>query len=143
MKNSYEINFIFNRWEEDHIVKVVEPFSKIDNNISNPFGTYDENINWKENSKASLSFKIIKRVQGKLNPYFAYITNGQDLQLFYDNKYFEFVITNITPKFYKENVEYQVECEDAFSFYLSRNNIGYNYKDEEDSTDLIWSGKSR
>lgn len=143
MAENFSINFIFNKWDGNSITKVTEPFSKYSEaKRFSHFGTYDENITWKENSQATLTFKILRQVHSTINPFFQFITNGRELQLEYRNKYYEFVITSVVPKFYKENLEYEVTCQDAFSYFLAKNNVGANYADDEDATIFKWTGKT-
>lgn len=143
MAENFSINFIFNKWDGHSITKVTEPFSKYSEaKRFSHFGTYDENIIWKENSQATLTFKILRQVHSTINPFFQFITNGRELQLEYRNKYYEFIITSVVPKFYKENLEYEVTCQDAFSYFLAKNNVGANYADDEDATVFKWTGKT-
>ena len=143
MTENFSINFIFNKWDGNSITKVVEPFSKYSEaKRFSHFGTYDENITWKENSQATLTFKILRQVHSTINPFFQFITNGRELQLEYRNKFYEFVITSVVPKFYKENLEYEVTCQDAFSYFLAKNNVGANYADDEKATVFKWTGKT-
>ena len=144
MQQDFTISLIINKWDDDNstVARSLQILTQFKNGQSSLFSTFNEQIDIKENDYGTLSFSIMRNVEGKLNPFFRYIVFGRELQLYYDNKYYYFVITNISPIFTENNIQYNVSCQDSFSYYLSKNNVEASYKDEEDAMTFEWSGKN-
>lgn len=142
MQQNFTISLIINKWESSKVARSLQTLTQFKDGQSSLFSTFNEQIDIKENDYGNLSFSIMRNVEGRLNPFFRYIVFGRELQLYYDNKYYYFVITNISPVFTENNIQYNVSCQDSFSYYLSKNNVEANYKDEEDAITFEWSGKN-
>lgn len=102
------------------------------NGQGNPGGTYDENLSAKNNSQYSLTFSISKIVEERINPLFYMIVENRRLRLTSIDYTIDFIITAITPQVTKNNVIYNVTCQDVFSYDWSKQNIkiSYNSLDE-------------
>lgn len=106
-----------------------------DNN-SSIFSSYDEEIEEKEYSQFSLSFKVELFANGMRNPYISYLTHGRQLRLTLneDNIIF-FNIVGITPTFGVNGIEYSYSCQDSFSYQWSKQSIDINFSTNDSS---IW-----
>lgn len=106
--------------------------------------TSNEKFQIHQNSQRSLSFtmcrNIIRADRIEVNPFINYLFIGAQLLLIdkYD-KHHLMTVSKISYKFNELNTEFMYECQDSFSYQLSRQNAGYeitnNY--EDDSNDFI------
>lgn len=108
------------------------------NGESNPGGTYDENLSKKNNSQYSLTFSISKIVEGQINPIFNMIVENRRLRLTTSDYIIDFIITAITPQVSKNNIIYNVTCQDVFSYDWTRQNIKISYDSLEEHNTALY-----
>lgn len=133
-------------------------FSSYDNNHS-PYSTFDESINFSQNSQATLKFSIATYVTGMseviqkptedlimysehdantLNPFLNFIECGRIVHFDMDDYFkMDFVITKKTPKKVGKNIIYDVECNDYLRFVWSKRGVGLTYPFDEDDIEQI------
>lgn len=106
------------------------PITFFDGERSSYFSIYDENLQISENSQYSFSFSVAKYLNGELNPIFYLLVENRRLRLQTYYQKIDFVITSITPQITNQNIIYQVTCQDAFSYDMSKHNVSITYEPE-------------
>lgn len=104
------------------------PITFYDGEQSSYFSIYDENLQQKENSQYSFTFSVAKYLNGELNPIFYLLVENRRLRLQTFYQKIDFIITGITPQITNQNIIYQVTCQDAFSYDLSKQNVAISYE---------------
>ena len=104
--------------------------------------TYDEKFSKSKNSQRKLSFsmnrKIIRDDRVEENPFTYNISIGSQLLL--EDKHGEhhlFTVTDIQYEFQELNTVYKYQCQDSFTWQLSRQNNGYTITNDPSSSDFI------
>lgn len=134
--NDFTIDLVLFKWNEtdQNIEERTVRLTTFENNDSNSYGTFDESIDFADNTK-ELSFSIYKYVNGKPNPFWNYLVIGRKVRLtsYLDEHYIEFYITGLDPRLSVSNVCYTIKCQDSFSYELSNQNLSVyvNTDDEE------------
>ena len=116
-------------------------FSSEDSNHS-PYSTFDESINFGENSQATLKFSIAAYVwrfsNKELNPFLSLLECGRVVRFDMDNYYkIDFVITKRTPRKIGQNIIFDIECIDYYRFFMSKRGVGLTYPFDEDDIEQV------
>ena len=104
--------------------------------------SYDEKFQIHQNSQKTLSFSMDRRItrEDRIedNPFIYYLYAGAQLLLVdrYDNHHL-MTIKKISFTFKEFNTVYNFECQDSFSYQLSRQNNGYEITNDASTTDFI------
>jgi hypothetical protein len=104
--------------------------------------SYDEKFQIHQNSQKTLSFSMDRRItrEDRIedNPFIYYLYAGAQLLLVdrYDNHHL-MTIKKISFTFKEFNTIYNFECQDSFSYQLSRQNNGYEITNDASTTDFI------
>jgi hypothetical protein len=104
--------------------------------------TYDESIVFDTHSANKLTFKMSKFLllngQKVLNQFAFQIVHGSKIRLVDKNlRSFNFYITNISYELRSENIIISFDCQSAFSYELTKRNIGYSIENETGSIDFV------
>lgn len=120
-----------------------EYYSQFSNLSLNTFCyTYDEKLSLHTNAQKELTFKldqmILKENEWIQNPFMPYMLVGTQLLLEdqYNNQYC-FTIKNIKYSFKAENIVLDINCQDTFSYQLSKQNNGYEIENDYQSEFFI------
>lgn len=116
-------------------------FSSEDSNHS-PYSTFDESINFGENSQATLKFSVAAYVwrfnNKETNPFLTLLECGRVIRFDMDNYYkIDFVITKRTPRKIGKNIIFDIECIDYYRFFMSKRGVGLTYPFDEDDIEQI------
>ena len=116
-------------------------FFSEDNNHS-PYSSFDENINFGENSQATLKFSVAAYIHEfadkKTNPFLALLECGRVIRFDMDNYFkIDFVITKRTPRKIGSNIIFDFECIDYFRFFMSKRGVGLTYPFDEDDIEQV------
>lgn len=126
-------------------------FSSEDSNHS-PYSTFDESINFGENSQATLKFSVaayindfvfnketrIGNTEKVLNPFLSLLECGRVIRFDMDNYYkIDFVITKRTPRKIGQNIIFDIECIDYYRFFMSKRGVGLTYPFDEDDIEQV------
>lgn len=104
--------------------------------------TYDEKFQVHPNSQRTLTFsmnqKIIRADRIEMNPFTNYLFIGAQLLLVdkYDNHHL-MTISKISYDFKETNTVFKYECQDSFTYQLSRQNTGYEITNNIDDNSFI------
>ena len=104
--------------------------------------TFDEKISIHKNGQKELSFSMLKNNwlldTWEVNPFVNNIHNGTQLLLIdkYENETM-FTVTQISYTIKKENIIYNVQCQDSFTYQLIRENDGYTITNDSSSESFI------
>lgn len=129
---NFDSGFVSSEWEQAAIKNQKHTFCF----------TFDEKLEIHSNASKSLSFSMLRKVlinnEYIENPFFASIHNGSLLLLTdkYDNEYL-FTVKNIDVSLTEINIQYNITCEDSFSYQLTRQNDGYTLENDSESEDFI------
>lgn len=104
--------------------------------------TFDEKISIHKNGQKELSFSMLKNNwlldTWEVNPFVNNIHNGTQLLLIdkYENETM-FTVTQISYTIKKENIIYNVQCQDSFTYQMIRENDGYTITNDSNSESFI------
>lgn len=125
----YEISVWEERLAEDKKNFVEKKIAVIGSNeMTGLHKVYNPVFNKKANGEKSLTFslkyKYFNPYDGEevINPFIGLLTNERKVKLFYDDKWYEFIVKDHTET--SEEYEWEYVCTDAFVLELSKN--GYN-----------------
>lgn len=99
--------------------------------------TSNEKFQIHQNSQRSLTFTMYRNViradRIEINPFINYLFIGAQLLLVdkYDNHHL-MTVSKISYQFNELNTEFSYECQDSFSYQLSRQNTGYEIENSAD-----------
>ena len=104
--------------------------------------TYNEKFKIGQNSQKTLSFtmdsKIIREDRIEDNPFVRNVYNGSQILLIdKDDNHHLFTVNNISYSFKQSNLIYNYECQDSFTYQLSRQNNGYTIENNIESADFL------
>ena len=112
-------------------------------NKKNSFSyTFDEKISIHKNGQKELSFSMLKNNwlldTWEVNPFVNNIHNGTQLLLIdkYENETM-FTVTQISYTIKKENIIYNVQCQDSFTYQMIRENDGYTITNDSNTESFI------
>lgn len=127
----------------DFIIDIVDKYTNytnyitltsFKNNKSSIFSSYDESLEEKEYGQYSFSFKVELFSNDTRNPYIQYLTHGRQLRLtLNDDNIILFNIVSIKPVFGAKGIEYTYECQDSFSYQLSKQSVDISFSTEDTS----------
>ena len=109
--------------------------------ITNSY-TYNEKISLHKHGQKELSFniddKILSNNEWIENPFARLLRVGTQLEVTdkYNNCYL-FTVNKISYAFNNLNIVYTIDCQDSFTYQLTRQNQGYTLRNDESSTDFI------
>ena len=113
------------------------------NSLIKPTGTFDEKLDEGENSQFTLTFSMMgyiidkdseNQVQLVKNYYVDLLPIGSYIELDYDSTLIGFIISDRTPKLYKNNVVYEYTAQDEVSYKWPKTNLGQSYYSERVET---------
>lgn len=136
IKNFYIDLITYNLKDDNVLEEIPIRLTSFENNSSNLFGSFDENLKTLANEVQEFTFSIYLNSNGIVNPFWYLLKNDRKLSLTIEGGYYgEFNITNISPSISPNNIKYTITCQDTFSYELSRRNLNTEF-----STDsmLIW-----
>jgi hypothetical protein len=99
--------------------------------------TSNEKFQIHQNSQRTLTFTMYRNViradRIEINPFINYLFVGAQLLLVdkYDNHHL-MTVSKISYQFNELNTEFSYECQDSFSYQLSRQNAGYEIENNTD-----------
>ena len=104
--------------------------------------SFNEKLNLHQNTQKELSFSMLRNVWVDnvltINPFASAIHDGSQLLLIdkFNNHHF-FTVKSINYKLNKENITYEISCQDSFTYQMIRQGDGYSIDNSIDSSDFI------
>lgn len=104
--------------------------------------SYNEELQIHQNSQKTLTFSmtntVIRDDRVEQNPFIHYLVNGSQLLLIdkYDNNYL-FTVNKIAYEFHENNIVLNYECQDSFTYQLSRQNSDYEVVNDSSLASFI------
>ena len=104
--------------------------------------TYNEKFSLHTNGQKELSFNIDDKVFSNNewieNPFARLLRVGTQLELVDKyNNYMLFTVNKVSYTFNNLNIVYNINCQDSFTYQLTRQNQGYNLTNDAESKDFI------
>ena len=104
--------------------------------------SFNEKLSIHTNSQKELSFSMLRNVWVDnvltINPFASAIHTGSQLLLIdkFNNQHF-FTVKNIKYQLKKDNITYEISCQDSFTYQTIRQADGYSISNDISSTDFI------